>query len=112
MARLRSEGQPGVGDAFLKWVLTNVTNPRYCETVHISPRDADGEGYMEYPDTEELAAFDSSDRKFVAVALAHPARPPILNAVDTDWWRFREALERHGVQIDFLCMDAMSPTRH
>jgi hypothetical protein len=27
MDNLRSEGQPGVGDAFLKWVLSNHANP-------------------------------------------------------------------------------------
>ena len=30
------KGQPGVGDEFLKWVLTNRTNPRHCEQVSIT----------------------------------------------------------------------------
>ena len=100
---LRSEGQPGVGDEFLKWVLTNHANPRRCDLVlitHIGPGDSD---FAEFPTDPDLAGFDPSDRKFVAVALAHPQRPPVLNAVDRDWWDYREALERNGVTVDFLC---------
>jgi hypothetical protein len=45
---LRSAGQPGVGDAFLRTVL-------------------------------------------------------VVNAVDSDWWEYREALERNGVRVECLC---------
>lgn len=30
-ARMRSSGQPGPGDAFLKWVLVNQANPARCQ---------------------------------------------------------------------------------
>jgi hypothetical protein len=99
---LRSDGQPGEGDAFLKWVLTNQANPQRCEQVHINPTE-DGNTFAEFPDDPDLRGFDPSDRKFVAVARAHPDSPPILNAVDTDWWQFREALSRNGVHVEFLC---------
>jgi len=98
---LRSSGQPGVGDAFLKWVLTNRTNPARCAWTHISP--CTEHDYAEFPDDPALDGFDHSDRKFVAVALAHPDKPPIANAVDTDWWDYREPLAQHGVQVRFLC---------
>ena len=101
-AQLRSEGQPGEGDAFLKWVLTNQANPQKCDQVHVNPTE-DGNSFAEFPDVPELRAFDRSDRKFVAAARAHPDSPPILNAVDTDWWVSRAALERHGVHVEFLC---------
>jgi len=97
LRELSSIGQPGVGDAFLKWVLTNQTNPRRCEQVHITPRDAtqpDGE-FCEFPADPALDGFDLSDRKFVAVAVAHAEHPPILNAVDTDWWPCCAALAGH-----------------
>lgn len=112
LRELSPAGQPGVGDAFLKWVLTNRANPARCEQVRITPRDAaqpDGE-LREFPADPILAGFDPSDRKFVAVALAHPDRPPILNAVDTDWWPYCAALAGHGVRVDFLCPDAMPAT--
>lgn len=99
---LRSDGDPGDGDAFLKWVHDNQWNPQYCDRVRITPTD-DGSSFVEFPDDPELAAFDRSDRKFVAAARAHPDSPPILNAVDTDWWIFRNALGRNGVTVEFLC---------
>jgi hypothetical protein len=64
-------------------------------------------GFEEYPDDPDIAAFDPSDHKFVAVALAGPQPAVVLNAVDTDWWEHRAALTRNKVNIEFLCPDAM-----
>lgn len=105
--QLRASGQPGVGDAFLKWVLTNQANPQRCALVWLTAIDAP-RLFAEFPDDPALVAFDPSDHKFVAVALSHPAHPSILNATDTDWWHFRNQLAAHGVTIDFLCPDAMA----
>ncbi len=105
MRQLHSEGQPGVGDEFLRWVLTNRTNPHRCELVTITPKHPgqdDGE-FDEIPEVPALKGFDPSDKKFVAVALAHPQHPPILNAVDTDWQAFQKPLEQLGVSIEFIC---------
>jgi hypothetical protein len=102
MNNLRSGGQPGAGDAFLRWVLTNRGNPRRCSFVHVTPQSA---SFAEFPADPELTGFDLSDHKFVAVAIAHPEHPPILNATDSDWWDYRHALNRHGVHIDFVCPD-------
>jgi hypothetical protein len=99
-------GQPGVGDAFLKWVLVNQANPRHCERITITPTEEDYQ-FAEFPDDPELAKFDPSDRKFVAVALTHPDHPPIYNAVDSDWKIHQLALEKHGIQIEFLCPDCL-----
>ena len=109
MANLRSSGQPGLGDAFLKWVLTNQANPRRCEQIHISPIGArpEDEVYAEFPDDARLSGFDPADRKFVAVASAHPTHPPILNAVDTGWRDYQHVLAVHDIQVQFLCLDAM-----
>jgi len=102
---LHSEGQPGPGDAFLKWVLTNYRNPDRCELVRITPSGAAETDFVEFPDSDDLRDFDRSDRKFIAVALAHPERPPILQATDAEWWEMREAFDEAGVTIDFLCED-------
>jgi hypothetical protein len=104
---LRQEGQPGVGDEFLKWALTHRSDSARCEQVHITPRQdrRDDCEFEEFPADEALARFDRSDRKFVAVAVAHPHRPPILNAVDTDWWHHRDILSGHGVEVEFVCPD-------
>ncbi|MDE0424797.1 MAG: hypothetical protein OXN25_08025 [Candidatus Poribacteria bacterium] len=46
-------------------------------------------------------------RKFIAVAIAyerdHAKKATILQALDRKWEPFQKALEREGVQIDFLC---------
>jgi hypothetical protein len=43
------------------------------------------------------------------VALAHPKKPPILNAVDADWWDHQKVLaKKYEVRIHFLCPDFMS----
>ncbi len=103
MNNLRSSGEPDVGDAFLKWVLTNYTNPQRCEMVRITPKNSDQTDFVEFPSDPALAGFDKDDRKFIAVALAHPDRPPILQAVDVQWWQMRDALNQAGVRIEFLC---------
>ena len=107
MHNLRPKGQPGLGDAFLKWVLTNHANLRRCELVPITgaPHAQSEHDFAEFPDDPALAGFDPSDRKFVAVARAHPAHPPIYNAVDTDWLPYQEALTSHGVTVVQVCPD-------
>jgi hypothetical protein len=76
--------------------------------VHITPRDRqqDEHNFEEFLLDPSLATFDPSDRKFVAVAVAHPEHPPILNATDSDWWDYREALAHHSVRVEFVCPDA------
>ena len=103
MGKLSLSGQPGFGDAFLRWAWDNQANPERSEQVEIHFRGNDGEDYEEFPDDSALDKFDPSDRKFVAVALGSKAIQKILNAVDRDWWNYRKELERHGVRIKFLC---------
>ena len=103
LRHMSSSGQPGPGDAFLKWALNNLANPERCERVPLD-RGEDGR-HLRFPETPELASFDPSDRKFVALALASLSRPPVANAVDSGWWHFREALHRAGVEVRFLCSD-------
>jgi hypothetical protein len=93
------------GDKFLKWLLSNQGNPKHCRFVAITPT---GEyQFAEFPAAPDLQDFDPSDRKFVAVALTHPDHPPIYNAVDSDWKIHQIALEKHGIQIEFLCPDCL-----
>lgn len=112
MAKLRSDGQPGVGDAFLKWVLTHQANPLRCEQVHITAVESpvSRRRFREFPSDERLIGFDPSDHKFVAVSLVHPDLPPILNAVDSDWVVFRDVLEAHGVRVETLCPESIKTT--
>ena len=105
--RLSRSGQPGVGDAFLRWLIDNQANRYRVHPVTITPDGTDG--YAEFPADPALAGFDRDDRKFVAVALAAAPRhpPPILNATDSDWKTFEFELAIHHVRIEFLCPELM-----
>jgi hypothetical protein len=101
-------GQPGLGDAFFKWLWDNQANNAHCIQVaiqHVGPEATD---FAEYPADVALAGFDRSDRVFVAVAVASGLAPDVLNASDTDWWRARFALSRNGVRVRFLCPNLMT----
>ena len=78
--QLAMQGQPGIGDIFMKWVHDNSWNPDKVKRVSITPSNS---SYEEFPEHDGLVDFDNSDRKFVAVANAHPDKPPILQATDS-----------------------------
>jgi hypothetical protein len=101
---LGHSGQPGAGHAFAKWAHDHQAIPEKVKRVAVTQRADDGwRRFNEFPDEPNLAAFDRSDQKFVAVALASGENPPILNAVDSDWWNHRTALNAVGVNVEFLC---------
>jgi len=104
--KLHHSGQPGVGDFFFKWVVDNQAVPERCELVPITPViDDRGITFEEFPSDPTLSGFHYKDRMFVAVALAHEQKPPILQAVDTKWWNLRDVLLRYCVKVEFLCED-------
>jgi predicted nucleic acid-binding protein len=94
-------GQPGIGDAFAKWLWYNQWNPSICEQVTITPHPE--REFLEFPEEENLKDFDRDDRKFVAVAVSSKFEAIICNATDTDWWDYREAFEKVGIKIKNLC---------
>lgn len=102
MRNLHTNG-PDIGNRFLAWTLQYRTNPERCELVPIKPVDGLENEYEEFPEDTAFAAFDPDDRKFVAVALAHPENPPILQAVDSKWLDFCDAFSRNGVTVEFIC---------
>ena len=106
MSHLSMSGQPGFGDMFMKWVWNNQANPKRCQIIPITALD-EKPYFREFPNDDELEGFDPSDRKFVAVAKESGLDPPIINAADTDWWEYREPLEKNGVRIEFLCPELM-----
>jgi hypothetical protein len=110
MHKLRSDGQPGWGDRFLKWVLSNQADAACCELVALTPLDEEAGEFEEFPTAPGLEAFDRSDRKFVAVANAHAEKPPILQALDSKWWGWKEALAGAGIAVEFLCPEELRAT--
>jgi hypothetical protein len=107
-ANLSLSGQPGVGDAFFKWLWDRQYVPESCERVPITPTNG---SFSEFPSDPELRRFHADDRKFVAVAVESRSTPEVLNAVDPHWWTFREALQRCGVRINFLCPESFQVNR-
>jgi hypothetical protein len=90
-------GQPGVGDRFFQTVLMNFAGR--VERVELE-KGADG-AFVDFPADGDLVGFDFSDRKFAAAA--RKLNVPVLNAVDSDWLDYYEALLRNGIAVDFVC---------
>ena len=100
---LRAGGQPGPGDAFLKWLLTHEWSPERVTRVRLTHVPGDPEDFVELPPAPAGTLYDRSDRKFLAVAAAHPERPPVLQSFDSQWWGWQKSLAAAGIGIHFLC---------
>jgi hypothetical protein len=96
-------GQPEAGGAFVRWVLQNQWVKARVSRVTLTPRTGAPTGFNELPPPTAATAYDPSDEKFLAVAAAHPERPPVLQAFDSKWWGWQESLKACGVTIHFLC---------
>lgn len=104
---LSMKGQPGVGDAFMKWVYTHQWSLPEDQRVNITKN---GDSYEEFPDHDNLNDFDRSDRKFVAVANAHPSKPAIVEATDSKWWGWKDALSECGICVQYVCEEYIKAT--
>lgn len=101
-----STTQTRVGGGFLDWFIRNHKNPEQCVQVTITPTQ-DGRGFEEFPDDPVLRNFDPDDRKFIAVAVVyeniHQQKALLLQALDSQWYGFREVFIRSGLEIEFIC---------
>lgn len=95
------------GDLFVKWALQNRSTPTNCIGVTLT-ESLDSASFAEFPSDEGLKEFDRSDRVFVAAARACAENPPILQATDSKWKLWQEALKRHGVTVHFICPDEIA----
>lgn len=93
----------GVGDVFLKWLLRNTGKANLVQQVAITETTMDS--FAEFPDATLQPDFDPPDRKFAAVAHAHPDKPSIWQGGDCKWLNWWEALQAYGVRVEFLCPD-------
>lgn len=90
----------GVGDVFLKWLLRQSGTLRVEQ---VSLTESPANCFAEFPDPALEPLFDAPDRKFAAVAHAHPEKPPIWQAADCKWLDWWPALKAKGVFVEFLC---------
>jgi hypothetical protein len=91
----------GVGDLFVQWALRNQGQTRHVQQVALT--ELQQHRYEEFPDPVLESSFDAPDRKFVAVAYKHPARPPVWQAADCKWLDWWPTLAVCGVKVEFLC---------
>jgi hypothetical protein len=97
---LSLKGMPGMGDRFMKWVHDKRWSFPAQDRVTLSPNQG---CYLEFPSHDGLSSFDPSDRKFVAVAYAHPEKPCIVEATDSKWWGMKDVLADVGIRVEFIC---------
>ena len=102
--KIDTHAEDNVASVFLNWVYRCI---RLDSADQYKITKTGKNTYAEFPNSPELEEFDPSDRKFVALAKAHPLHPPIHNGSDTDWWDYKDALAKEGVSIVFLCKEYM-----
>ena len=99
--------QSRAGDRFWAWLTRIQWTEEKCTRVRITPLHGNGTEFEEFPADAALNDFDKDDRKFIAVAMAYARdyqqTASILQAVDTKWEDFIEALQRHGVEVERIC---------
>jgi hypothetical protein len=100
---LRGSGLPGAGDAFLKHVADRQYDRKKVRRISLA-KTPSGD-FTAFPNHDpSLVGFDHSDRIFIAVARAVPELlPTIVNAVDSDYSHYANALAQAGVRIKELC---------
>lgn len=102
---LKSSRQPSTGHVFLHWLFQAGWDTARCDRVRITCTNEDSQHFEEFPDHDGLEEFDVSDRKFVATANAHAAKPPLLQAVDPKWMGWEGALNECGLRIEWICRE-------
>ena len=93
----------GPGDAFLKWLLQNSSNPSRC--VQVGLKEDDEGCFNEFPIQDRQREFDPADRKFLSVANAMPEKACLLQASDCKWLDWHDPLMACGIVVRFLCPD-------
>lgn len=93
----------GPGSDFLNWLLHQQDNPQHVQWVNLHVLGEND--YAEFPDDRLAEEFDPADRKFVAVAHAHPEKPNILQATDCKWLDWWPQLQANGIDVEFVCAD-------
>lgn len=91
------KGEPGMGDAFFKYLHNNQHNSDKIQRVPITPINDEQRGFEELPENQ----LDKSDRKFLATAVV--AQACIVNATDSDWNEQSELLEKLNITLKQLC---------
>lgn len=101
--RLKSKGQPGVGDFFYRHILNHRGNARRVHVV--DPDDARGDK-LRSAFQAGLSRFDLDDQVFALCAVVD--RVPVATAIDSDWEIAHTGLVACGVRIKYVCGKALA----
>jgi predicted nucleic acid-binding protein len=96
---LKHAGQPGMGDAFFKYVFYNQHTNKKIHRVTITPMLPIAD--MNFAELPPNNTVDPSDRKFLAAAVS--AQADIVYAVDRGWARQKSLLEKLQIETIQLC---------
>ena len=94
---LNFHGQPGIGDAFYKFLHDHKYSGKKVSLVSITPNNDVKTGFNELP----ANSIDPSDRKILAISVVAAAK--IVNALDNDWHEKRDFLKDLGIDVIQLC---------
>lgn len=94
---LNYRGQPGIGDAFFKYLHDHKYSGDRVALIRVTQNDDDRRGFDELPEN----TFDKSDRKFLAVAVV--GNGTVFNAMDPDWHEHKNFIAGLGVIVEQLC---------
>lgn len=97
--RLSFAGEPGMGDAFFKFVADNQYSTSRVKRVSISPNQSRKTGFDELP----VNGLDYDDRCFLATAVS--AKGFIVNATDSDWAQNTDLTNSLNIKVKQLCPD-------
>ena len=100
LRNLNLGGQKEAGNIFFKWL--HDTRYSFPESERVAIEKTPESSYKEFPVGMTELNVDPSDRKFFAVANAHPEHPAIFEATDSKWWNWRETANKCGITIEFL----------
>ena len=95
------KSERNVAVLFYMWVCQYIKFASIDNLVQLHKNEQNS--FDEYPSNKDLRDFDPADKKFIALANAHPEHPPIIEGSDSEWWGIRIALQECGLQVKFLC---------
>ena len=97
-------GKPGVGDFFFKWLHDHIANDELVRNLVVLKSNQEDIIYNVLKKIACLSGFDSSDQKFLAVAMTYEHNAVIHNATDSDWYNHRDCIAGiEGVAVNQLC---------
>lgn len=101
LGNVNSDNGGGVGSQFLQYILSHQWDTDSVECREIT--DDGNDSFNEYPSDPLLSSFDPSDKKFIALCALDTQNSVIIEATDTDFWKYEIPMSRSGIEISFIC---------